>query len=123
MGSEVERRIRMMMQTVGAIKKVYECSEISREAKVTVFEAVVIPILTYGCELWVLRRCSHYGENDGDGTVTFRCSHHTFCNVAVTVSLPSRRWRRDNGCHGDGHGRKREVGEVGADDGATWTTT
>ena len=76
-------------------------------------------------DLQWLRRCSHYGENDGDGdgTVTFRCSHYTFRNVAVTVSLPCR--RRDNGCHGDGdgHGRKREVGEVGADDGVTWTAT
>ena len=32
-----------------------------------------------------LRRCSHYGKNDGDGMVTFHCSHYTFCNVAVTV--------------------------------------
>ena len=74
-----------------------------------------------------LRWCSHYGENDsdGDGMVMFRCSYYTFCNVAVTVSLPCRRRRRDNGCHGDGdgHGRKREVGEVGPDDGATWTAT
>ena len=52
MGSEVERRIGM--QTVGAIKKVYDSREISREAKVTVFEAVAIPALTYGCESWVL---------------------------------------------------------------------
>ena len=36
-----------------------------------------------------VRRCSHYGKNDGDGTVMFRCSHFMFCNVAVTVSLPS----------------------------------
>ena len=74
---------------------------------------------------FTLRRCSHYGENDSDGTVTFCCSHYTFRNVAVTVSLPYRRCRRDNGCHGDGdgHGRKREVGEVGADAAATWIAT
>ena len=68
-----------------------------------------------------IRRCSHYGENDsdGDGTVTFYCSHYTFRNVAVTVSLPY------HGCHsdGDGHGRKREGGEVGTDDGVTRTAT
>ena len=55
MGSEVERRIGMTMQTVGAMKKVYECREISREAKATVFEAVVIPTLTYGCDSWILK--------------------------------------------------------------------
>ena len=54
MGSEVERRIGMTMQTVGAMKKVYDSREISKEAKVTVFEAVAIPALTYGCEAWVL---------------------------------------------------------------------
>jgi len=55
MGSEVERRIGMTMQTVGAMKKVYESRDLSREAKVTVFEAVAVPTLTYGCESWVLK--------------------------------------------------------------------
>ena len=53
--SEVERRIGMTMQAVGAMKKVYESREISREAKVAVFKAVAFPTLTYGCESWVLR--------------------------------------------------------------------
>ena len=56
MGGELERRIGMTMQTVGAMKKVYESREISRETKVTVFEAVAIPTLTYGCEVWVLTK-------------------------------------------------------------------
>ena len=47
--SEVERRIRMTMRAVGAMK-VYESREISREAKVAVFKAVMVPTLTYGCE-------------------------------------------------------------------------
>ena len=54
MGSEVERRIGMTMQTVGAMKKAYDSREMSREAKKTLFETVVIPALTYGCESWVL---------------------------------------------------------------------
>ena len=54
--------------------------------------------------LQALRRCSHYGRNDGDGTVTFCRSHFTFCNVAVAVSLPCRHRRRGKGSHGDGHG-------------------
>ena len=54
-GSEVERRIGMTIQTAEAMKKVYESRDISREVKVTVFEAVVIPTLTYGCESWVLK--------------------------------------------------------------------
>ena len=55
MKSEVERRIGMTMKAVGAMKKVYESREISREAKVAVFKAVAVPTLTYGCESWVLR--------------------------------------------------------------------
>ena len=47
MGSEVDRRIGMTMQTVRAMKKVYESRDISREAKVTRFEPVVIPTLTW----------------------------------------------------------------------------
>ena len=57
MGSEVERLIGLTMQTAGAMKKVDESRDISREAKATVFEAVAIPTLTlyYGCESWVLK--------------------------------------------------------------------
>ena len=50
MGSKVERRIGIIMQTVGAMKKVYASRDINREAKVSVFEAVAIPTLTYGFE-------------------------------------------------------------------------
>ena len=50
----MERRIEMAMQTVWAMK-VYECREISREAKVTLFEVVAILTLMYGCESWVLK--------------------------------------------------------------------
>ena len=44
----------MTMQTVGAMKKVYDSREINRGAKAIVFEAVAIPALTYECESWVL---------------------------------------------------------------------
>ena len=34
-----------------------------------------------------IRRRSHYGRNDGDGTVTFRRSHFTLRNVGVNVTV------------------------------------
>ena len=61
MEGEVERRIGMTVQAVGAMKNVYESREVSREAKVTVYEAVVIPTLTYGCETWVLKERESLG--------------------------------------------------------------
>ena len=33
----------------------HESRDVSREAKATVYEAVVIPTLTYGCETWILK--------------------------------------------------------------------
>ena len=59
--SEVERRIGMTMQAVGAMKKAYESREISREAKVAVFKSVAVPTLTYGCESWILREIESPG--------------------------------------------------------------
>ena len=39
MGSKVERRIRMTVQSGGAMKKVYESRGISRKAKVSVYNS------------------------------------------------------------------------------------
>ena len=72
-----------------------------------VSERCITVRLNIAC-VWV-RRCSHYGGNDGDGDgdVTFCRSHFTFRTVAITVSLPCRERRCDNGCHGDGDGDGR----------------
>ena len=51
MKSEVKKRIGMTIKAAGAMRKVYESREISREAKV----AVAVPTLKYGCESWVLK--------------------------------------------------------------------
>ena len=52
MESEVERKFGMTMQAVGAMKKVYESTEISKVEKVAVFKAVVVQtlIVLYGGE-------------------------------------------------------------------------
>ena len=55
MESEVEKKIGMTMQSVGEMKKVYESRGVSREAKVTVFKAVAMPTLIYGCGAWFIR--------------------------------------------------------------------
>ena len=55
-------------------------------------------------KLTSLRQHSHYGKNDDDSDVTFRCSHFTFCTVTVTMSLPCRERLRGNSCHDDVHG-------------------
>ena len=56
MESELERRIGMAATTVGALSEpVYGNKELSKEAKLRVYNAVVVPILVYGCEAWVLK--------------------------------------------------------------------
>ena len=56
MESELERRIGMAATAVGALREpIFGNKELSKEAKLTVYNAVVVPILVYGCEAWVLR--------------------------------------------------------------------
>ncbi len=53
---ELERRIGIGMSTVGAMKaKVLENRGLSWKAKMQVYNAMVVPMMTYGCESWVLR--------------------------------------------------------------------
>ena len=53
---ELERRIGIAMSTVGAMKaKVFENRGLSWKAKMQVYNAMVVPMMTYGCESWVLR--------------------------------------------------------------------
>ena len=56
MGSELERRIGMAATTVRALREpVFGNKELSREAKLRVYNVVVVPTLVYGCETWVLK--------------------------------------------------------------------
>ena len=56
MKGELERRIGIGMSTVGAMKaKVFENRGLSWKAKMQVYNAMVVPMMTYGCESWVLR--------------------------------------------------------------------
>ena len=50
------------MSTVGAMKeKVFGNRGLSCKAKVQVYNAVVVPTLTYGCKAWVLREKENQG--------------------------------------------------------------
>ena len=56
MEGDLERRIGIAMSTVGAIKaKVFEDRGLSWKTKMQIYNAMVVPMMTYGCELWVLR--------------------------------------------------------------------
>ena len=51
MESELERRIGMAATTVGGVRgPVFGNKELSKEAKLRVYNVVVVPILVYGCE-------------------------------------------------------------------------
>ena len=54
MEGELERRIGIGMSTVGAMKvNVFENRGLSWKAKMQVYNAMVVPTMTYGCESWV----------------------------------------------------------------------
>ena len=56
MESELEPRIGTAATAVGALREpIFGNNELSKEAKLTVYNAVVVPTLVYGCEAWVLR--------------------------------------------------------------------
>ena len=56
MEGELERRIGIAMSTVGAMKKkVFGNGGLIFKDKLQVYNAMVVPTLTYGCESWVLR--------------------------------------------------------------------
>ena len=56
MENKLERRIDRAATVLGAVRRtVFENRELSSEAKMTVYNAVVVPTLVYGCEAWVLK--------------------------------------------------------------------
>jgi len=53
---ELNRRIGISMSAVGALqKKVFGSGELCKKAKVEVYNAMVVPMMSYGCESWLLR--------------------------------------------------------------------
>ena len=53
MESELEQRIGMAATAAGALSgPVFEQKELSKEPKLAVHNAVVVPTLVYGCEAW-----------------------------------------------------------------------
>ena len=56
MEGELDRRIGSVMSAFGSLmKNVFGSRELSWKAKVEVYNVVVMPMMTYGCESWVLR--------------------------------------------------------------------
>ena len=56
MERELNRRISMAMSSEGAMrKKVFGSRELSKKAKVEVNNAMIVRMMTYGCESWVLK--------------------------------------------------------------------
>ena len=56
MEGELERSVGIAISTVGAMNaKVFGNRGLSWKAKMQVYNAMVVPMMTHGCELWVLR--------------------------------------------------------------------
>ena len=52
---ELDRRVDIAMSAAGAMQRnVFESRELSKKAKVEVYNTMVVPEMTYGCQSWVL---------------------------------------------------------------------
>ena len=50
--SEIKRRIALAGATFNRLQKIFKRHDIGIDIKLRIFNACVIPVLTYGCELW-----------------------------------------------------------------------
>ena len=56
MDGELDRRIGSAMSAFGALREnVFGTKKLSRRAKMEVYNAMVVSMVPYGCESWVLR--------------------------------------------------------------------
>ena len=63
MEGELKRRVGIALGTVGAMKaKVFGNRRLSWKAKMEVYNAIVAPMMMYGCESWVLREKESQGS-------------------------------------------------------------
>ena len=62
---EIENRIGAATKLIGAMRsEVLERRELSKQTKLRVFNAMVVPTLFYRCEIWTMRRL---GTKTSDG--------------------------------------------------------
>ena len=57
MSEEVNHRITEAKKAWGALKEVWKKRHISQEAKVGMYEGIIVSSLLYGCEVWSLKVC------------------------------------------------------------------
>jgi len=53
----IRRRSSLASAMVGKLNTIWKSSNISLRTKIKVYEALVIPIFTYGSECWTLKKC------------------------------------------------------------------
>lgn len=55
LGEEINHRVNEAEKVIGAVRAVWKGRKISKEAKVGMFESIVVPTMLYGSETWALK--------------------------------------------------------------------
>ena len=53
---DVQNKLNRFLRVSGSINRTLRANKVSREARLKVYNTLAIPVLTFGCEVWSLRK-------------------------------------------------------------------
>ena len=56
---EIKRHLHFGRKAVTNLESVFKSRDISLSTKVHIVKAVIFPVVTYGCESWIIKKAEH----------------------------------------------------------------